>query len=201
MEYNPLVDGLMTASYKQLARVKAFSKLPLGEIGGGVTPEDSDSLLRFVVFFCDPQSPYAETKDIAEKIKEIFIQMKVTKKSFVAKEVQNQGDVFRKFLFEYFKLIHSIEYEAWASLKMVFHNLCNLLRTPISPDAKPETLNNLRQIAKDIPELKSRLVDMEYKLFQDKRLLALIKDAALEESAGGYAEQNADALGEWLSNG
>jgi len=209
MEYDPSVQGLLVDKYKQLKRIKLFREVPSKKdvgLSNETTPydlstNDCDFLLRFVILFADTQSPFAEEKDIEEKIRSCFRELRIGVKHPIVKEVMEQREMFRAYLFEYFKLIHSIEYETWFSLKMTFHNFNKMLRTPVNISAEEKVITMLRNVAKDIVQIKTQLVDMEFKLFQDKRLLALIKDAAMEESLGGYAEINAEELKEWLDNG
>jgi len=209
MEYNPSVEGRMMDRYPKLRRVVIFNAVPptfkiLGLTGGtGVYNQfnetECDILFRFVVLFADSQSPYAEEKDLEEKIEQCLDCLNCKKNSIVYKEVMAQGDLFRAYLYEYFKKIHSIQYEAWLALKLNFHNCSKVLRTPLSEDAEEKTVNLRRQLSKDIPNMQKELADLEYKLFQDPRLLKLINETAMENAIGGYAERHAETIEQWLN--
>lgn len=209
MEFNPGVDGKILDRYPKLRRVPIFNAMPptckmLGLSGGsimynGFNDTECDILFRFIILFADPQSPFAEEKDLEEKLEQCLDCLGCKRNSIVFKEVMAQGDLFRAYLFEYFKKIHTIQYEAWLALKLNFHNCSKVLRTPLSEDAEEKTINLRRQLSKDIPNMQKELADLEYKLFQDPRLLKLINEAAMENAIGGYAERNAETIEQWLN--
>ena len=121
-------------------------------------------------------------------------------KSVVLAEVKKQGDLFCRYMFEYFKKIHSIEYEAWLTLKINYHNVNMMLRKPLDADMDEKKVNARRIMSKDVSVLKRDLMDAEFKLFQDKRILKIIKDAAMEDSIGGPPERNAVSLNAFLGH-
>ena len=195
MEYNPLVKGRIVSIYPKLAKVVKLEEVKSMEYA------DADKLVRFVVLLVDPMSPFAEDKNIEDRMMQCFSLLKIPKNTKVYAEIMEMGEVFRDFMFNYFRLIHAIDYEAWITLKLNFHNSSRYLRVPISPEVSEKEINARRQLSKEIGNMRKELVDLEYKLFQDKRLLKLINDAQMDEAIGGYVELNAQELDDFLGHG
>jgi hypothetical protein len=207
MEFNPFVQGAMIEHYKKLRSVKVFKPFiknkDLGLAGDdpyGLNDKECDTVLRIVILYLDPQSPLSEEKDLDVKLSTILTVFNVGKKSLVHKEIFEKKVLFHAYCYEYFKFIHTVEYEAWFSLKIAFHNMNKLLRMDIPPGDE-KAISVVRSIAKDMGQLKASLVEMEYNLFGDRRLLDIIKSEQMKESIGGHAEIHAHDLDDYLKNG
>jgi len=159
----------------------------------GMTIEDADTLLRFVVLMVDYRSELAQELDIEEKKRSIARLLKIDLKgSRIGKEILKTGNWIQKVIAEYFKLIHSIEYESWITLKMSYHNVGEFLRRPIDANVTESNINARRQLQKEYPGMQKSLIDMEYQLFRDESLRDIMNREESANDLGSWAEKFAE---------
>lgn len=145
---------------------------------------DLDKLLKFVVLFIDPLSPFANEKNFDIRIKASLDALGYSTKLLFYRQVRDNTEYFQEILFEYFKMIHSLRYETWFSINSSFHISNKELRQE-GLDAKKRVdisrsqIDNLDMITK-----------LENSLFPDELTKKIIADKATQ-GMKGYAEKYA----------
>lgn len=192
---------VMAEAYPVLKKNKWFVLVPtermLGisdknKAYGGFREEDLDILMRFVVYFVDYRSPYADILDLTDKIKTITKALKIANSSNLYKELSNLDFWVQKVISEYFKFVHNIEYEGWFTMKIALHNAGEFLRRPVAADVSDTNINARRQLLKEYPTMQRQLVDMEYQLFRNEALRDIINRESASDDPGGWAEKYAE---------
>jgi hypothetical protein len=194
MTINPLnvPKGVYVFEYfEALKRKKVFQVLPEGY--DQWTLEDLHTILCFVIFLVDPESPLAGESDMKYRIEQCLLLCSQKKGSLVREEVVSQGLLYRKLVYEYFRYVNEYDYETWWTLKLAFHNDSEFLRRPLSSDDIEASKINARRALQDgLADRQKEIVQLQNRLFPTKRLERMIVEAAQEEEPGGWAEEFAE---------
>lgn len=155
-----------------------------------------DSLIRYVLYFADPESPLADETDYEFRIEQAKELSRV--KGKIVEEIDKEGMLFQSILLEVFKLANSYLYELWFSLKANYHILnTELRRHPDSLDSA--ALNARRMLGSSMEENLTALAKTELALFPNPAVEKIVNRAAMSEDPGRWVEEFAEEL-EWKDN-
>jgi hypothetical protein len=201
MEFNPFApfgDTPMVEHYPRLEKVKAFSFIPEEYEELGWDKFNLSTFLKFIIVFIDDQSPLFEERNFEKRKAEARKIVGIKQDSLEYEELHSEGMMFRELIYEYFRLIHSIEYEQWFSYTMQIHAFNKYLRRPLTsnPDKLSADVNSRNNLMKQIDTFTEKLQSLEAVIFNDDRLIKIINEKAVQNSIGGYAERFA-SLPEW----
>lgn len=149
---------------------------------------DLDKLIRFVVLFCDPLSPFAQEKDFEHRARQAREALGFTEKERFWMEVTESTDFFNEILFEYFKMQNNHLYETWFSLKMGLHQTNKRLRGDTMKDS------DRRHLMAAIKDFAFEVKELEHQLFPDEYTAQIIAEKSARDSLTGYAEKYAQEL-------
>lgn len=163
--------------------------------------KENDLLLRFMILYVDPKSPYHRLDDFDYRKKVIlkeFVQdhCKVRKDSKLVYEILEENEIFEKFLFWYFIILNGSDYEHWFSLKVLERNVYKKIRDA-NAVADASLLKATLSAAKEINNIKAEVSELEVKLFKDPLVKSKLAEKAVDPNAGwaerfagiGFAEQ------------
>ena len=179
--------------YPQLGRRKVLCTVPDSY---DWNLKELDSLVKYVLYFADPESPLADETDYEFRIEQAKELSQV--KGRVVEEIDSEGMLFHSVLLEIFKLANAYLYELWFSLKMNFHVMnTELRRHPASLDAA--SLNARRMLGSSMEESLTALAKTELALFPNSGVEKIVNRAAMAEDPGRWVEEFAEEL-EWKEN-
>ena len=144
-----------------------------------------DSLLRFCILMISSDSPFADERDFELKCKYALehLRLSTPERKRISLMAEKDAPLYREYIYELFRLLNDVDYEAWFSLKTSFHILSARLRSVSA------MLDSDRQRAmKDFSDLARELKQLEYRLFKEDHMRDAIIDEATARSLGGYAE-------------
>lgn len=148
--------------------------------------EMKDWLIRFLILFVDPESPFAKIRDFEHRRGECIkslgdVKGKIPRK--VMSEITKRGELYGLIQSEFFKFVHDHDYEMWASLLSAFQTLTDRLRNP-----KTDT-DDVVKITKQIGDVRRELSELERKLFTDTRIMRQVAEEKNNQMITGYAER------------
>ena len=193
LKYNPLVlnrQEKMWDVYPDFAKRPLLCKVPEEyeeRSMEGFESKDLNKLLKFIVLFVDPLSPFAGERDfdIRESLCMDALDYKNNHKFY--KEVKEVTDYFIGVMFQYFQMIHAVRYEYWFTTLMSYRQInSDLLTGKIKLQARKAAMEIQ---AKNIEQIE----DMEHRIFPDELTKKLIADKATR-GLRGYAEKYAQEL-------
>lgn len=204
MKYNPFVvpkGTMIWEFYGDLARRTTLSEIEdemfVGQDGkakvqGAIIPslEDLDLMVRFTLLFVvNKNNPISEYRnfDDREAVTWEALGVKTDKNaSPVVKFVRQRHVWFRQVMLEIFKIINEDFYEEWFSLKMEFHTRASFLRQQISFEDQSSDITVRDKIAAGMTELRKRIKNLEYTLFNNEESVEIITKEATANKL--YAE-------------
>lgn len=186
IEWNPLTDKLMWEEHRGMQMYPLFREVPEDVLEFDL--HDLDNLLKFMVLFVDPLSPFYEVRNFEIRKNQCLDALGVKRHSRMVQEVDNVTPYWNSLLFEYFQIVNEYSYESWFSLKSNFHRMTAALR------GGNLTATERRHFMTSMKDAKKELQEMEYELFQDERTKASIENQTEKARLGGYAEQYAQIL-------
>lgn len=166
-----------------------------------VSLELLDKLMIFVVLFLDDKSPFYEETDFDERKNSVMLYLKYTsgakgKDLDAYKLIKDyKSPVLEELTIFYFKKLFNYDFERWFSLKVLFHNNTQYLRSDFQPNTNGDVRADAQSkmaIAKDIDALQSQLEELELKIFKDDKLKAKLLEKAMDDSYAGEVEKRAE---------
>jgi hypothetical protein len=154
--------------------------------------KDNDSLLRFLILYTDKKSPYNRLSDFEHRKKVIIKEFVVGVLEYgsnhkLVKEIENEGDIFDRFLGLYFIAVNDLNYEQWFSYRRYLYNLNETLRSRKSL-ADPALINATSRALKEIPIITKQIMELEVILFDDPLMRQKILEGNGDKIAG-FAEK------------
>ena len=147
--------------------------------------KSEDDLLRLAIAFLDPTSPLVKEKDINFRLEKAFELANLNNEEFTSQRVEQNDNTWDRMLFEYFRFIFNLRYEAWFSLVSSVHQLNQELRAVgIKPRERVLASKNMASLQTEIDKI-------ELELFDDQGIKERLYQQAVLESLSGYAEKNA----------
>lgn len=145
-----------------------------------------DTLLRYCILMCAPDSPFKDERDFSIKsmLALDHIGASEEEKARIGELVRKDDEEYRKYCYELFRLLNEVDYELWFSLKESFHIMSARLRSPLAMKD-----NHRKDVSKIISEIAGELKQVEYRLFSEDHIKQLIVDEATANSLGGFAEK------------
>lgn len=174
---------LMWKVYPSLSKRDCFCKLGEDEKDKGFNSGSLNKMLKFVVLFVDPASPYGAEKDFDTRLDKCRVHLHLRPGDKLFKEILEGGEWWQRLVFEYFKMINGHLYEKWFTTKTSYHLTSMELR---SPDTKAVDRVRLQKI---LDEIYDSLVKIENLVFPDEMTKRLINMKATETVLTGYAER------------
>lgn len=205
METNPFTvpDGLRIFEHYKVFIIRPwFTLLPVAEAShyyDDWTLDHQDELIRFVVLFIDITSPYADMGDIKARMEICMLDLSISKKSRVGKEIMNGTDYFYELIYRYFKIVNAGVYEDWLSLCMNVSQINHVLRKPIDI-TNSTAVNNRDKFANALEELRNKILQIQQRLFPSSGIEKIINLVEEQESLEGYAEEFAEPSPQELLN-
>lgn len=194
MTLNPFgtPDGQMS-HYREFQR-KVYWEKPDSEEYDQYIKKDFNTLIKYVVLLIDPESPFADEKDLGIRMMKVMRVLQIGEhvRDHLYKEITTFGDVVNKMIFQFFKRINSHLYETWFSMKTNIHHMNEYLRKPLiagKDGTVAADINARRQLSATITELMYDLIELEYQIFPDQRLQKIISERADDDGLGGFAEE------------
>ena len=174
MRFDPYIEAPLHEQYPEIALRDIFIQ--------------QDKLLRAAVLYVAPDSPFASIRDFNIRLDKVVASLGEHEALKLSKQQRDEiasysGD-WPKIVYELFRLINDIDYEAWWSTRCSFHVLTHRMRDPGTMKD-----GDRLKISKEIDAIRKRLKEMEYDLFQDDYLKDQITKQSVAESLTGYAEQ------------
>lgn len=143
---------------------------------------DLDNMTRFVVLFLDDESPYYREKDYDLRmqacIKHLGIGVSLTKK------IQGRCQTFLSMVTEYLKLSNNPRFEAWLSIKMLYHSLTEQARSPMALDEM--SVNDRIKLASQLRVLAQEVLEADHLLFPDAKTAKYVSQTVTQVN---YAEK------------
>jgi len=198
MSLNPFaVPAGLAMDHYRIFKAKSFwvRKFDNTDYEDTFSNADVDEIIRYAVLLVDPESPMYDERNFELRMERCRRILDIDPKSHVWKEIKEDGELVTNIIYEFFKRINSHVYETWFSMKMNIHELNSYLRKKLSTDRNgnvAQDVNARRQLSQVITELTFELVEMEYQLFPDDRLLKMINERSSDDGLGGYAEEHAE---------
>jgi hypothetical protein len=148
--------------------------------------EMKDWLIRFLILFIDPESPFAKIRDFDDRRKQCIeslgdVKGKIPRKAM--SEITKRGTLYGLIQYEFFKFVYDHDYEMWASLLSAFQTLTERLRNPNTDT------DEMVKITKQIGEVRKELSELERKLFTDSRIMRQVAEEKNNQLITGYAER------------
>lgn len=194
MEFDPFAafgNTLITTHYPRLGKIKGFSYLPEDYEAIGWKAVNLSRLLKFVIIFIDKQSPLFDERDVEKRKRAAMKVLGIKKEDLEYPEIIDERELFREYVFEYFRLINDMYYEQWFTLKHQIHTFNKYLRKPLTsdPDKISAEVNARKGLTKEIDNFTDKLQSLEAVIFDDERLAAIINEKTVQNSIGSFAEQ------------
>ncbi len=168
----------MVDTYPVLAMRPVFSK---GIDEEPMSFSDLDIMTRFVVLFTDEDSPYYREKDFDVRMNICAAHLSVGPN--LMKKIRT-GLTFSFMLTEYLKLSNTPRFEAWLSIKMLFHDLAQEARTPsVLSDS---SIAQRMALAEKLMSLSQSVLEADHLLFPDAKTAKLVAQTV---TAPNYAEK------------
>lgn len=189
LDFNPVVLGpteFIWDKYPRLKKRDAFFRIP--EEMDDFNLHDLNDLLKFMVIFVDPDSPFWDERDFDYRASQCLKTLHLAPSARFYQEVSEKTGYWNFMLYEYFRFINTPLFEMWFSVKENFHIMNMKLR-----DATIKETDRLKLI-QEIDVVLGKLTNLEYKLFPDEKTAKAVADIATEKSLGGYAEMFAQTL-------
>jgi hypothetical protein len=147
--------------------------------------KSEDDLLRLAIAFLDPTSPLVKEKNIEFRLEKSFELANLNEKESTRLRVESNDPMWDHIIFEYFRFIFNLRYEAWFSLVSSVHQLNQELRSVgIKPRERVLASQNMASLQTEIDKI-------ELELFDDQGIKERLYQQAVLESLSGYAEKNA----------
>lgn len=203
MELNPFALGKSEMMTKyQIFTAKVFWHHP-GVIiheedneSRGLTLDEIDLIIKYVVLFIDPQSPHYAEKNFDLRVSKCARALNIEKNTPVGNEVFGNGLAYEKIVYHFFVRVNDHLYETWFSMKMNQHEMAKYLRGPLvslgQNNNVAQEVNARRQLALTMQEMMYELLELEMQLFPDERIQKIIADRSNDDGLGGAAEQYAE---------
>lgn len=195
LKYNPMVlsrQQRMWEVYRDFANRKLLSEIPPNADDlVNFDLIDLDKMLKFIVLFVDPLSPFAGEKDFDIRMDLAFNDLGFNKNVKFWKFIENNSLYYQEVLFEYFKMVNSHSYEFWFAMKMSFHLFNKELRSG-------EDMKSTERARANETQFKNlqHIIKLENSLFPDEVTKKMISDQATQGMTG-YAEKFALELEEY----
>jgi len=186
IEWNPLVEGMIWEEHPGMQMYPLFREVPEDVIEFNL--QELDKILKFMVLFVDPLSPFYEVRNFEIRKNNCVDALGFKKRSRFLQEVDHVTPYWNSLLFEYFQIVNEYSYESWFSLKSNFHRMTAALR------GGNLSATERRHFMSSMKDARKQLEEMEYDLFQDERIKASIETESEKARLGGYAEQYAQIL-------
>jgi hypothetical protein len=193
LKYNPFKvtrEKRMWQVYDDFAKRPLLSQVPTeGTAMENFSGKDLDKLLKYMVLFIDPLSPFAGERDFTIRERLVLEALDYKPNQLFIREIKAQSSYFVDVMMEYFQMIHNINYEYWFTTVQSFRMLSEQLLTGQIKISD----------RKSAMELQSKLVEkikvIEHQLFPDEMTKKLLADKATQ-GLKGYAEKYALELEE-----
>lgn len=186
LEYDPTIPGLLIEKYPNLAVYPEFTEA--GDLGGKVL----DRIIRYIILYCDHDSPFFKERDLDERHRKCVEAAKV---DLTAENAIKSGHpIYKRALLRWFKLgVNGYVFENWISLKLDFHESSSYLSASLATASDPEAMVRQKTlIKKGRDEDMKALLDLEKQLFADPKVQKLVTQAANENSLIGWPEKMAE---------
>lgn len=147
---------------------------------------EDDKLLRYCIVMTAPDSPFKDERDFSVKSNLCldYINISEDEKARIKEMVRRDDEVYREYCYELFRFLNQIDYELWYSIKESLHILSARLRSPLLMKDSDRV-----RAMKELSEIAAELKQVEYRLFSEDHMKALIVDEATANSLGGFAEK------------
>ncbi len=142
-----------------------------------------DDVLRWVFLTVDTGSPFFDTyKDFQDRGKAVYNYLK-TDNDQLLEYIKDRHETDRYFrvnldaaIYKKFIILDKINYTAWYTIWINFHETNAFLRMPISPLAKDyeSTYAKKQVIRKTLPDLQSELSHYEKQMFGDSSIKKIV---------------------------
>jgi hypothetical protein len=153
---------------------------------------DVNNMVRFsLLFVCRLGNPIAAIRDFDERMDQCFDALALKKTDRVRVLIESNHWWFQSVMLEIFKMEHDMDYEAWFSQKMLFHQQTKLLRSNIGTGDVEGKSKARATISENLDKLREKIRSIEYTLFPDAKTASRIIDAATQEGLGQWAERYA----------
>ena len=143
---------------------------------------DLDNMTRFVVLFIDDESPYYREKDYDLRMQACFVHLKIG--ISLQKKIQNRCLTFLAMITEYLKLSNNPRFEAWLSIKMLFHSLTEQARSPVGLDEM--SINDRIKLTTQLRTLAQEVLEADHLLFPDAKTAKYVSQTVTQVN---YAEK------------
>lgn len=186
LEYDPTTPGLLIEKYPDLSAYPEFTE------AGDLSIKILDRILRYIILYCDRESPFYKTSDLSERHRKCVEAAKV---DLTAENAITSGHpIYRRALLRWFKLgISGYIFQNWWSRVLDYAENSLYLATSLSNSADPEKMiQRKNDIKKSRDEDMKALMNLEQQLFTDKQIQKLVNRAANEDSLVGWAERLAE---------
>jgi len=193
LKYNPIVlsnQKRMWIEYPDFAKRPLLCSLPPdSEELSNLELIDLDKMLRFIVLFVDPLSPYASERDFDIRERLCMKALGYGTSSKFYKHISDISEYYVEVLLEYFKMIHNIRYEHWFSTVTSYRQLNrDLLNNAVTLRDRATAMAIQDKTVKEIETL-------EHSLFPDEMTKNILAKKATQ-GLSGYAEKYALTLEE-----
>jgi hypothetical protein len=192
LKFNPMVlsrQQRMWEVYPEFKNRKLLSEVP-DELKDHMKPIEFDKLLRFMVLFVDPTSPFVDEKDFDIRQKLCLNALGYDVRNlFYRQHIRNFSEYFVDVLISYFQMIHNVRYEQW------FTTIVSYRRTNFQMMSGQIPILNQKAVAEVLANYVETLTVLESKLFPDEYTKKMMADRATQ-GLSGYAEKYAIVLEE-----
>jgi hypothetical protein len=183
MPFDPTVNGKMTEVYPEISVYPDF-KVP-----DSVQYDTLDELVRYCFLWLDGDSPFYRVRDLKEKQKNCIQYAGCGPEAI--NEIEKEGRDFRKVLLQALKLTNNYLFDEWWSRKLAYHSDISYLSASFDVGNEEKQVAAKMKIKEKISGDRETLLQLENSLFNDKRTMKAVTQAANEASLEGYAEKHA----------
>lgn len=168
--------------------VDSYEVLKLREVFVSGIPEepmsfaDLDNMTRFVVLFVDDESPYYREKDYDLRVLACINHLGIGVN--LQKKIKGKCLTFLAMLTEYLKLSNNARFEAWLSIKMLYHSLTEQARSPVA--LADLNVNDRIKLASQLRSLAQEVLEADHLLFPDAKTAKLVAQNVTQVN---YAEK------------
>lgn len=187
LEFDVKCKGRIWNNYDKLSKRSVFKEVPNGV---DLEKNDLDKLIRFVILYVDPRSPYSDITDVDLRVEQCINYLGYSDVEPFFRHIKTRSWFYSLLVHEYFRMIARYHYETWFSMVENFHIMNAELRS-IGLDS-----GKRRQLTKAIPTFYEDLIKFEERIFSDDITRDIITSKATEKMLTGYAEKYAKTFEE-----
>lgn len=188
MEFNPFdcKSKPMWVRYPALSRRKLFTDVPDFAKTDGWDSEfqpdlaDLDKMIKFTALFIEPvNNPLAEEKDFTFRRDTAMGLAGIKEEDAVSFLIKDSHPWAGAIITEYFKLVSNLDYEAWFSIKTLYHKRTAAIREGVDVQWKDLAID----------DIKKKVVEYENRLFPDERTRKMVEEDATSSGVVRWAEK------------